>query len=126
MWQQIGPQVRRGLACGAGDTLSEQEMLSALLHGELELWAVHEGDKVLGGLVLQIERRERGLALVVLMIAAAEGRGLRLYVPRLLALLRDYAELLGAYTIESVSRPGAARLLSRFGCKPKAVLMELR
>jgi hypothetical protein len=95
------------------------------MSGALDLWVVHKGIEVLAGIFLLIENRERGKALVVLDVVAGSGRGFRDYAEDMLPRLREYGEMIGAYTVESVSRPGAARLLSRFGCKPKAVIMEL-
>jgi hypothetical protein len=125
IWPQLQPQIRHGLRRGAGDTLTERGLFDGVTSGGLDLWVVHRGDEILGGLFLKIEIRERGKALVVLMIAAGSGKGLHRYLPDLLARIREYGTMIGAYTVESVSRPGAARLLSRLGCKPKAMIMEL-
>jgi hypothetical protein len=91
----------------------------------LDLWVVHRDQEILGALFLKIEERERGKALVVLDVVAGTGRGFRQYAEDMLPRLREYGQMIGAYTVESVSRPGAARLLSRLGCRPKAMIMEL-
>lgn len=125
VWLKLAPQIRRGLKKGAGDTLSERWLYEGVMSGALDLWVVHREDDILGGMFLSIVERERGKALVVLNTVAGSGHGLQAYAAEMLPRLREYAEMVGAYTIESVSRPGAARLLSRLGCKPKAVIMEL-
>jgi hypothetical protein len=125
VWPKLLPNIRVGLRKGAGDTLTEQMLWEGVHSGEMDLWVIHSGDEILAGLILQVHQRERGKALVVLMIAAGTGKSMRHYLPEILPRLREYGEMIGAYTVESVSRPGAARLLSRFGCKPKAMIMEL-
>lgn len=125
VWGKLLPQIRRGLSKGAGDTLSESGMYCAVALGTLELWVVHDGDDIRAGLFMQIAKRDRGTALIVLDIVAGTGRGFRAYAEKMLPTIREYGDLIGAYTIESVSRPGAARLLRRLGCKPKAMIMEL-
>jgi hypothetical protein len=110
---------------GSGDTLSEQDLFDSVTRGTVDLWLVHDADELMGGMFLQVQRRERGKALLVVDVVAASGHGFRQYAEYMLPRLREYAEMIGAYTIESVSRPGAARILSRLGCKPKAMIMEL-
>ena len=125
VWAKLVPQIRRGLRKGAGDTLSERGLFRAVVSGDLDLWVVHDGSEIMGGLFLQIEKRERGVALVVLDVVAGTGRGLRDYAEMMLPRIREYGKMVGAYTIESVSRPGAARMLKSLGCRPKAIIMEL-
>jgi len=122
VWHRLLPQIRQGLRKGAGDTLSERGLFSGVASGRLDLWVIHDGDEVLAGMFLRIDERERGKALIVLNVV---GRDFKRYAKTMVPRLRDYGDLIGAYTIESVSRPGAARLLTRLGCKPKAVIMEL-
>jgi hypothetical protein len=125
IWPKLLPQILRGLRKGAGDTLTERGLLSGVQHGELDLWIVHRDDEILAGIFLQIDQRERGKALVVLDVVAGSGKGFRHYAEDIVPRLREYGEMIGAYTVEGVCRLGTARLLSRLGCKPKAVIMEL-
>lgn len=114
--------VRKGLKHGAGDTVTENEIVRALLHGEMEMWAVHDGTAIIAGIVLQVVRRERGTALIVVLIA---GRSFSSWAPCVQQLIKDYANLIGAYTIEAVCREGMAKLLYGMGWKRKATTMRL-
>jgi hypothetical protein len=125
VWRKLLPQIRRGLSKGAGDTLSERGMYTGVIDGELDLWVVHRGDEILGGMFLRIDQRDRGKALIVVDVVSGTGTGLKAYAEELLPRIREYGKMIGAYTIESYSRTGAARMLSRLGCRPKAMIMEL-
>jgi hypothetical protein len=126
VWMHLAPQIRSGLKKGAGDTLTEKWLYEGVMSGALDLWVVHKGQDILAGLFLLIENREPGKALVVLNTVAGSGHGFREFAEDMLPRLREYGQMIGAYTVESYSRPGAARILTRLGCKPKAVIMELR
>jgi hypothetical protein len=123
VWPQIRPMVRRGLARGSGDSTSEAEILRRLENGEAELWAVHDGPKIIAVLAVEILQRERGKALFVLLIAGREFHAWSAQVQRLLC---DYRDLIGAYTIEASVRPGLTKWLGALGWKPKATVMEFR
>jgi hypothetical protein len=125
VWPRLLPGIRQGLRRGAGDTLSEDGLFHGVASRGVELWVAHRGDEILAGVFLQIEKRERGRALVVLDVVAVGGRGFRQYAEKLLPIIREYATMIGAYTVEGVTRPGAARILTSLGCKPKAIIMEL-
>ena len=125
IWTHLGPQIRRGLTKGAGDTMTERWLFDGVMNGELDLWIVHDGSEILAGIFLQILERERGKVLFVVDIVAGSGHGFKDYAEYMLPKLREYGDMIGAYTIESHSRLGAARLLQRLGCKPKAMIMEL-
>lgn len=125
IWPKLSPQIKKGLKRGAGDTLTEKGLYHGVACGELDLWLVHRDDDILAGLFLLIEERERGKALIVLDVVAGTGRGFSHYAEDIVPRLREYGEMIGAYTVEGVCRLGTARLLSGLGCKPKAVIMEL-
>lgn len=123
VWGRLLPQIRRGLKRGMGDTMSERRLFSQVAHGDVDLWALHRGSDVFAGIFLQTVERERGKALIILNVV---GSGFRENAEEMLKRFREYADMIGAYTIESYSRLGAARHLMRLGCKPKAIVMELR
>lgn len=126
VWPWLQPQIWRGLERGAGDTLTEGMLYNGVMTGHLDLWAIHRGNEILAGIFLRIDERAKGKALVVLDVVAGSGHDFASYTGDILTRLREYGDMIGAYTIESYSRLGAARILSRFGCKPKAMIMELR
>lgn len=115
--------VRKGLKHGAGDSITEDEILHGLMTGRMQLWAVHKGEEVIAGLVLQTIERECGRALFIVVMA---GRDFAEWSPKVNGLLQDYADLLGAYTIEAMCREGIAKWLKALGWKRKAIKMELR
>ena len=122
VWPQIAPMVRRGLKHGAGDSITEEQILHALYAGQMELWAIHNGEEIIAGLVLQIIQRSKGPALIVIFQA---GRDFALWSERVNGLIRDYADLIGAYTVEAVCRKGAAKWLEDLGWKRKAITMAM-
>ncbi len=123
VWPQIAPMVRRGLRHGAGDSITEEQILHELYAGQMELWAVHDGEEIIAGLVLQIIQRSKGPALIVIFQA---GRDFARWSERVNSLIRDYADLIGAYTVEAVCRKGAAKWLKELGWTEKAITMEMR
>lgn len=127
VWLQLLPQIKHGLKRGAADTLTENGLYTGIAHGELILWVMCHGPEILAAFFLQIEVRPRGRALVVLnVVSGPSGKYPHQYNDEMLLRLREYGDMIGVYTIESVSRLGAARRLMRHGCKPKAMIMELR
>ena len=125
VWEQLQPQIQRGLRKGAGGTLTEIGLFNDVACGSLDLWVVHRDEDILAGIFLRIDERESGKALIVIDAVAGTGKGFMHYAEDIIPRLREYGQMVGAYTIEGVCRLGTARLLSRLGCKPKAVIMEL-
>jgi hypothetical protein len=124
VWPVLQASIRRGLSAGAGDTLTEVQLFEGVQSGAMDMWVAHDGDDIKGAVILQIDRRAQGKVLFVVMSVGLPGQAIactECFLPR----LREYGEMIGAYTVESWSRPGAARVLARYGCKPKAMIMEL-
>ena len=61
-WAQLAPQIRRSLTKGAGDTITERYLYEGVMSGALDLWVVHKGIEILGGMFLRIDDREPGKA----------------------------------------------------------------
>lgn len=122
VWPQIEPAVVRGLRHGAGDSTSADEIFGAIANGSMLLWVVHDGSDIIAAIVLQVVKRESGLALVVVLVA---GRDFWKWADRVQQLILEYAELIGAYTIEAVARDGMAKWLRQLGWRKKATIMEL-
>src|SRR4029077_6130046 len=68
VWPRLLPGIWRGLRRGAGDSCSEDGLFYGIIHRDVELWLAHRGDAILAGVFLQIDKRERGKALVVLNV----------------------------------------------------------
>jgi hypothetical protein len=126
VWQILLPQIRRGLKKGAGDTLDESGLFRDVASGRVILWVMHRGPEIQAGVFLRVDERECGRALIVLEAVAGGGKGFLAHAESLLPRLREYGDMIGAYTIEAYCRRGTARVLSRLGCKPKAIVMEIR
>lgn len=122
VWNHVLPMVRRGLKHGAGDSTSEQEIISSVLSGQMTMWAVHDGDEITATVILQAIPRSKGTALLVVLVA---GRDFKTWGERVQSLIQDYSELIGAYTIEAVARDGMAKWLKEMGWRRKATIMEL-
>lgn len=123
VWPQVTTMVQRGLRHGAGDSTSEQEIYAAIAEGHMEMWAVHRGAEVTAVIVLEIVKRPSGVILKVVLIA---GSLFSAWSKQVQALIEDYAELIGAYTIEAVVRDGMRKWLEPLGWKRKATIMELK
>lgn len=123
VWDQVLPMVKRGLRHGAGDTTSAVEIYSFLEAGDMEMWAIHEGPSITAIIVLEIEKRQRGLVLNVVLIA---GKSFESWSEQVQKLIEDYASLIGAYTIEAVVRDGMRKWLEPLGWKRKATIMEIK
>ena len=126
IWPQIQPLIQRCLKKGLGETLTEPGLWAGVMTGGIDLWVVSEGVEVKAGLFLQTVRRERGKALIILAAVANERGKAVEHTKELLPLIREYADMIGAYTVEACARLGTARILKRLGCKPKAIVMELK
>lgn len=122
VWPQIEPKVLKSLEHGAGDSLSIEKIKTAILSGDMELWAVHEDRDVSAGIILQALQRDKGIALYVVLVA---GEGWTKSASQVNQKLKEYAQEIGAYTVEATCRKGMARWLEELGWKEKAILMEM-
>lgn len=122
VWPQVRDLVLRALKHGAGDTLTEGELIRGLTHGSMQMWAVQQGDgPVTAAMIWQVENHERGK---VVQVLAMVGAGYRDYAPEMQRLLMEYAILIGAYTIEASVRDAAVPIVRALGWRRKATLME--
>lgn len=123
VWAQVEPMVRRGLSHGAGDSTTSDHIRAAIKRGELILWAVHEGLDVTAAIVIEVVKHPAKTTLFIVLIA---GRRFAEWAPTVTDLLRDYAVVVGADTIESMVRDGLTKWLAPLGWKRKATLVELQ
>lgn len=115
--------VRRGLAHGEGDGTTAEHIRGRILNGDLILWAAHDGPEVTAAIVLDVMKHPAKTTLFVVLIA---GSRFAEWAPQVQALLRDYADIIGADTIEASVRDGLTRWLDRMGWRRKAVIMEMK
>jgi len=123
VWPSVSGLMDRGLKRGMGDSLGDTEIFDRLIEGTLEMWALIDGDdKVLGGMVLERAQRANGPVITVMMYA---GEGSDEARDTGSELLREYADKIGAYTVEAFVRPGLVPRLKNSGWRRKAIVMEL-
>lgn len=123
VWSQVEPMVRKGLAHGEGDSTTAEHIREQVRRGELILWAVHDGPDVAAVIVLDVVKHPAKTTLFVVLIA---GRRFGDWAPAVQNLLRDYAAIVGADTIEASVRDGLTKWLGNMGWKRKATIMELK
>lgn len=123
VWAQVEPMVERGLAEAAGDSLSPDYLKASIKRGDSLLWAVHEGMNVIAVVALDVVRHPAKTTVLVVLIA---GERFRDWSEKVQTLLREFAALVGADTIEAVVRDGMTKWLAPMGWRRKATLMELK
>jgi hypothetical protein len=120
-WEHVAPGIRRGLARGCGDSMTEEWLLGRLLAGDIQLWARSEDDgSITGSIIIAVVERDKGKAIEVLMTTGdwwKEGVAMN--------KLREYAAEIGAYTVEAIVRNGVVGRLTAEGWRQKAVVMDL-
>lgn len=122
VWSQVEPMVKRGLAHGMGDSTTSEHIKAAIQRGESILWAVHQESDVIAIVVIEVVRYPAKTTLLAALIA---GSRFAEWAPMVQELLRDYADLIGADTIETSVRDGLTKWLAPMGWKRKATIMEL-
>jgi len=123
VWARVQPMVHRALRRAQGDRTTSEDMLRAIVAGDMTLWAVHDDDDIVAIVVLSMTIGPAGKKLYVKMLA---GHEMHRWVDRVEELLVDLRDLLGAKCIEASCRPGLARVLASRGWSKKAVVMELK
>lgn len=121
VWPQILDQVERGLRHAAGDTITADHILRSILQGDMILWVVHEGDNVTAAIILEVIQHPAKKTLAVVLIAGRDFHG---WCEQVNQMIRDFADLIGVDSVESVSRRGAAKWLESLGWRRKAIVME--
>lgn len=122
IWGKFRPLIERALSRGAGCTTPEH-MLAAILSGDMNLWAVHEGADIIALVVVSVRTTSTKKYVCVELVA---GRDLDRWIGRLEGLWREFRDLTGADTIQASCRAGIARRLKRRGWRTRAQLMELQ
>lgn len=123
VWSAVGDAANGGFRHGAGDTITPEEIQQAVIAGRMEMWAVHDVERVVAAVVIQVVNRPKGKVLLVVLVA---GRDFASWGQTVQDLLVEYAGLIGAVSIEAVARAGMAKWLSNMGWSRKATVMELK
>lgn len=122
VWERFLPLIERALSRGAGCT-TPTHMLAEILTGDMQLWAVHEGEDVIAAVVVSVRKTSVKTSVCVELVA---GRDLDRWIGKLEDLWREFRDLAGADTIQASCRGGIARRLKRRGWRVRAQLMELQ
>ena len=121
VWVQVAPSIRRGLRVSCGDTLTEEKLLEGLAEGRWQLWVrAEEYGNLSGSIILSLVRRQKGLAIDVLMLGGKWWND-----SLAMDALQAYARKIGAYTIEGIARNALVDTLKACGWRQKAVVMDL-
>lgn len=116
--------VQRALSRGVGLSTTSDHLLSEIVAGDSQLWAVHEGDAIVAGIVVSVELHKSGRRTVLVKMAA--GRDLDDWIVAIEGILRDFRDLTGCDGIEAWCRPGLAKRLRKRGWGANATIMELK
>lgn len=121
LWPRIEPLVEKALRHGEGDESDPATVRAELEAGRMVLWVIHDAE-IVAVLVLKVLVHPRKKTLHLVLTA---GTRLAEWVGEIEGLLRDYAGLIGADTIEASCRDGLMRVLKKRDWKRKATIMEL-
>ena len=126
MWPMVLPMVEKALVRACGDNISPGPLLSGLLSGDLTLHFIRrrEDDRAVvdAVMILRIVKRDKGNALVVMLVS---GEKFWDHAETVHDMLRDYARQHDVYVIEAVVRDGMSKWLPKFGWSRKAVVMKM-
>lgn len=122
VWPSIQKQLRNGLTRACGDRLTEEGLINAILGERMELWVAIQDDEVLAGLVLQLVKRPRGRAVVVVAMA---GKNFHTWSDAMYHHLRGYMVSHECYCVEAIVRAGLTKWLHAYGWRSKATVMEM-
>lgn len=121
VWAALRPKILKALSVGAGTNQTEEHYKGSIKSGSMQMWAVHEGEKVIGGGILSLNEMPRGKVVFIEMLA---GERMNEWLDEIESLVKRYATEVGATTIEASCRPGLVKKLTRW--QPIATLMRLK
>jgi len=123
IWPVLRRQYCRMLLRGAGDTLTEAQIVESLAAGTYRMIVGYLDDRIVGSCIYRFEERERGLACQVVGIA---GWNMDVWKDPFCDYMDDVCDRAGAYCLETFARTGTAQQLKERGWRTKAILMEKR
>lgn len=121
VWPGVLPMIRRGISRVSGGDLTPETIRTAVISGDMHMWAIHENDEVAAVVVFRILQRLHGRVLYVVMLA---GRDMDNWIHELIRLLMDFKDIAGAMSMQATCRLGLAKYLADLGWKRKAIIME--
>lgn len=121
VWPQFLPFVERGLRHGQGDSMAPCHLLHALKSGEMAFWIAHEGEELMGGMILEVNQFPTKKVVFVVMLI---GTKFEKWVDEMESALKNYRDINGADCIEASCRKGLVKKLMKRGWSQKAVIME--
>lgn len=124
IWPILKPQYDKMYHHGAGDTLTEADIIGGLMSGEYEMIVGYLADgRICGSCIYRYEAREKGVACQVIGIA---GWNVDEWTQPFMDYMDGLMERQGCYTLETFARRGTATKLTQLGWRTKSVLMEKR
>lgn len=125
VWNELEPQIIRGLTHGQGDECYPELMKAQILNERMQLWAIQDEEQreLRAGVVVSVRDSKTRKVWVELLA----GENIDEWASDLEDTLRTFKERVGASTIEASCRLGLAKYLQSRGTgwKRKAIVMEL-
>lgn len=126
VWPVFQRAFRKAQGTARGDMMDELDILSQLCEGGMMLLTATVDEKLMGGLIIQFQKRPKGKACVVMVSLFDKLRDIPRWSPAANDYLIEYARTQGCYTVEAYARDGAVPWLKQIGWRRKAILMEKR
>jgi hypothetical protein len=123
VWSALAPQIDKALSTGQGDECTPESICAGIGSGLSQMWAIHDGDKLKGCVVVAVEQSAAARKVWVDLMA---GEDVHAWEDKLEEVLDGFCRAVGATCVETSARPGLAKLLRNRGWKQKAVIMEYR
>lgn len=121
VWPKVQPMIERGLRHGQGDFCDSGDLLLEVARENSHLWAIHEGEEILGCAIVSVHQG-RVRKILVEMVAGTE---MAKWQDDLNETMLRFKETVGADCVEASCRPGMAKRLESLGWKKKATVMSI-
>ena len=123
VWPVFRSQYLRMLKRGAGDSLTEGEIVMNISHGQYKMVVGYVDDKLVGSCLYQFLQYPKGLVVEVVGIA---GWDMDVWKDPFCDYMDEVCDLARARSIQTFARGGTAKQLKERGWRTKALLMEKR
>ena len=122
VWSVLRSEIESALSKGQGDGTTVSHMLAKILTGDMQMWAMHDEEKIHACIVVSLRKTDTMTKVFVELLA---GKDMDWWGDEIEQLLHDFKDLVGATCVESSCRLGLAKYLQKRGWRKKAVIMEL-
>lgn len=124
VWPVFRRQYLAMLKRGAGESLTEDEIIDCLYSGEYQMiYGVLENSRLCGSCIFTFQEREKGLACFVVGIA---GWDMDEWKDPFCDYMDEVCKMKGCYALETIARAGNVPQLKERGWRTKGTWMEKR